>query len=800
MLNLTFLSADRPLTKSYIVKPDGSYESTQYPLTASFTSHDETAETLEDFYVHLVAHSKAGHCLLKGNLQRPLIRESRAGLTASSSTQWLCLDFDGIDLKGRSVEDLLVEIGIGKVDHIIQYSASHGIKPGFSAHIIALLDRAVAPEALKQFLRWRNLTVPFLREQIELTKTGLSLHWPLDISVADNSRLLYITPPGISGIADPVPERTVLVRSLARAISLSEAPGGLDVQAADLIRQLRSAQGLPEHKGVMKFDRKAQLEVMTNPERVSVTGVKYDGDFTRVNINSGTSWGYYHVAATPEVLYNFRGEPNYLLRDICPEYYREALSSAKSLKIEAHRPKDLAKTTKRWIINHKGDGKYYKVTYRPDTGLNLDPAPSLKHVSDWCQVHKIPIPDVIEDWDIIFDPSTTEIINAEEKWVNTFQPTKYRLNAVVNGYKDLSEKPDSMSTLPKEYMLLIKHICGNDNEATYRFINWLAYIWQTGKRPRTAWLFHGTYGTGKGRLLEVLKRLFGQHCISTGPEGVEDKFNEHLERAQIVWLDELTTESWDSARMTPKLRNLIDGEVALRGMRKSWQQMEPYFGLIIATNEHNSVEIRSRDRRFNVAPRQEGALLDVSWLPNPFEVLDEEHGTLYQENNLQAFANALLSYEVDVAAVRTPLNNAAKEAVMRVTQSLPEDIVQALDTGDVSFFVGYVPPQGTVLNLDTTEYKRVVEKMLHGGKVALSLKELATIFEFIAGWKSAAGKFTKALSKYGIDLRGKTAREGSRTFAGTYFNFVVSETDRFNWAQTVENKLEVVREPRASEG
>jgi hypothetical protein len=180
----------------------------------------------------------------------------------------------------------------------------------------------------------------------------MSLHWPLDISVADNSRLLYITPPAISGVPDPVPVRTVLVKSLARTMSFSLAPPGLDIQAADLIRQLRSAQGLPDHKGALKFDKKVKLEVMTNPERVSVTGVKYDGDFTRVNINGGVSWGYYHVAATPEVLYNFRGEPNYLLRDICPEYYQEAQDNAKNLKAKAHLPTDLDQTAKHWVINH----------------------------------------------------------------------------------------------------------------------------------------------------------------------------------------------------------------------------------------------------------------------------------------------------------------------------------------------------------------------------------------------------------------------------------------------------------------
>lgn len=789
MPRLTFLSADRPLNKSYVLNPDGTYDSTPYPLVTAVTTHTEEVADISEFYDQLIDHSNAQHCLLKGSTIRPLVRESRAGLTAPEATWYSCMDFDGIDPQGRTIDDILEEVGVGDVDYIIQYSASYGIKDGLSCHIFQMLTDPVAPEYLKNFLRWKNLTTPYLREQLCLTATGMALHWPLDISVADNSRLIYLAAPKVVNGTDPVPERTKLVRRGQRKLTLPEVPQGLDGQVVDLIRQLRSAAGYPEHKLVTKYNRQAQADVLANPERVSITGVKTDGDFTRVNVNASTSWGYYHLTAFPEVLMNFRGEPNYLLREIAPDYYKDAKNAAKSLKLDSHRPTAADKEPQRWVINRKDEGRYYKVTYLPNKGITLDPAPSLKHLEDWCILNKVPVPDIIEDWEVIFDPTSTNVIEPAIRRINSYKPTVYKVNSQRNG-----------SAIPLEYRNLINHVCGNDDEATDYFINWLAYIWQTGKRPKTAWVFGGTYGTGKGRLLLVLKHLFGSHCIAVGPEALEDKFNEHLEPAQIVWLDELTTDSWDTNKMTPKLRALIDGESGLRQMRRGWRgDVNLYFGLIIASNEHNVVEIRAEDRRFNVAPRQETPLLKAPWLYDDFTLLDDELGFFYQPENLQAFADGLTSYQVDVASVRRPLKNDAKDAVMRVTQSLPEDIVQALDSGNVNFFLEYMPQDQLVPSVESSEYINVVEKMVRGGKVPLSVKEITRIFEFVAGWRQPPGKFTKACARFGLDLRGKTAREGTKVYSGTYFVFNPTEDDKAMYAQRVEKKgPHLVREAGAA--
>src|SRR5574343_160367 len=574
-MKVTFLSADRPLTKTYIFSASG-YDHTPYPLTAEFTSHLEHVTSIEDLYVALVAHASVGHCLLKGNLQRSLKHESRAGLTAAEPTELLVVDLDGLDLQGRTLDELLTDLGLGNTSYVLQYSASYGIKPGFNAHGFFLLKSPVAAEYLKSWFKWKNLSLPFLRNQISLTRTGVALHWPLDCTVGQNDKLIYIAPPTITGKEDPVKERITLNIREKSHVTLDMPPSGLDEQANDLIRQLRSASGLKEHKLAVVYSKTYQVETLKNPDHVSITGVKRNGDFTYVNINGGDSWGYYHNTIKPEILHNFKGEPLYLLREIAPEYHKEAKLYARTVRIAAHRPQELNGKPQRWVINRRDEGKYYKVTYIPNSGVTLDPAQTLKHVEDWCISHNILIPEAIEDWDVVFDPTSVNPVDVRFKRINLYQPTIYKLNTTAD------------EDCPEDYMRLLTYVCGDSEVATKRFINWLAYIWQTGKKPKTAWALHGTYGTGKGRLAKVLSALFGPQFVVTSPEAVSEFFNAAIERAQILWIDEVTTDAWDNSKITPKLRNWItEDEIPMRAMRKDMRNAKNYMGIIISANEHN---------------------------------------------------------------------------------------------------------------------------------------------------------------------------------------------------------------------
>ena len=71
-------------------------------------------------------------------------------------------------------------------------------------HLFFLLKHTVQPRALKEWLRTLNYEIDFLADQLQLSANGQSISYPLDVSLADNSKLIYIGTPKFTGVQDPV--------------------------------------------------------------------------------------------------------------------------------------------------------------------------------------------------------------------------------------------------------------------------------------------------------------------------------------------------------------------------------------------------------------------------------------------------------------------------------------------------------------------------------------------------------------------------------------------------------------------
>jgi hypothetical protein len=227
-------------------------------------------------------------------------------------------------------------------------------------------------------------------------------------------------------------------------------------------------------------------------------------------------------------------------------------------------------------------------------------------------------------------------------------------------------------------------------------------------------------------------------------------------------------------------------------MRKAWRTgVQVYFGLIAAANEYNPVEIRLNDRRWNVAPRQETPIKTLDWWDS--KLINEQYGLLYQPEQLQKFANFLASYPVDEYKVLNPMDNDAKNLVMRTTQSLQEDVVHALRHGDADYFVAFAKPVNGVPDADSANYRRVVADIMRGGDIAFTTQDLKVLFEYIVGWNhQSSGKFQKSLAHAGLDT--KTIRDGKRVFRGVRFTFHISQEARELWSQiNEEGALRAVR-------
>lgn len=193
-MKLYFLEARLPLTKRYVAKPDGTIDVDTYPHVLEFKSHEEVIDDIGDFLACLTKHANAGHCLLKGQLTKELNFESRAGSTdPNTPTEFIVIDVDG--LPDHTPEQVLSKMGVSNVSYIVQYSSSQGVLPdkGLSCHIFVLLSKPTAPNQIKQWLIQQNLD--HFEQYIRLTRSGVALHYPIDITACQNDKLIYIAPP-----------------------------------------------------------------------------------------------------------------------------------------------------------------------------------------------------------------------------------------------------------------------------------------------------------------------------------------------------------------------------------------------------------------------------------------------------------------------------------------------------------------------------------------------------------------------------------------------------------------------------
>ena len=488
---LTFLRADRPLTKSF----GENLEVTPYPFCSRFTSAVVEYKTIEELFEIIQLVGAAGGALLKGHLSAQLNDEPRRNKhIPSADTSLLVIDYDrndGFD----SFDHLLQSIDprLATTDYILQFSASAGIKTEakLRAHAFFLLDRPLAPQILKQWFTNLNLSISRLRENTQLSKNGMALRYPLDVTINQNDKLIYVAPPALP-FPDPIAERRLqLVKGGHRTYSFKHAVSVNANRSAAfaLINELQDLSGLP--KVAPKYGVIGEEELLLNPAQCVVTGTKVDGEFTRVNLNGGNSWAYWYWRSDPSILYNFKGELPCRLQDIDPAYYERIAN-------EGSDSRDILAL----VFREKTTDTYYGLEYNEGTArlISCNRIGSRITLRDFMQQRGRICPRIIPDWDLTFDPTNMEQIDFSNRWVNLFFPSPLMANILRSDIISTYEA-SSFPTIER----VIRHICVDDE--TYKhFIKWLAHIFKYRTKTQTAWIFSGTEGCVAGDTMLNLTR------------------------------------------------------------------------------------------------------------------------------------------------------------------------------------------------------------------------------------------------------------------------------------------------------
>lgn len=748
-MKVAFLKGSEPIVKRYELDPaTKALIKHPYPFIYEFTSEEVEITDLTALYRNIEVHAAAGNCLLKGELEHPLISQSRAGSTnAATRTQWACLDIDGIE-GYADIDTLLSDIGVNDVSYVLQWSSSMGIEnsTGLRAHIFLLLSSSSHPQILKQWLQSSNLNCTKLNAQLELTKTGNALRWPLDITTCQNDKLLYIAPPLLqSGIQDPFSNsshpRITLITKKLQHFTLPSVPSkeSLKQLTDNKINELRLAANLPKRKAT-KFKYQGDTEYMTNPDAAMVTDIKHERGFTYLNINGGDSWGYYHPDNNPGFIFNFKGEPVYKTEDLLPEYWASIVQ-----KSENYKP-DHSGTI--WFaFRDFRSSNYFNGNYNTSTkALLLAQAKSETQLRHFMKQHGQPLGDFIPDWNLSFDPHTDVVIDPDAKTLNIFQ-----LSPIMK------KKPTALHQPPVLVDRLVKHVLGNDDTAVEHFYNWMACIVQYLDRTGTAWVMHGTQGTGKGLLFhQLISPILGdQNTTTKRMEELDTEFTGFMENKFLCFVDEIQAgRSLYHEKITAKLKNLIvEPTISIRKMYHAHYEARNYANFIFASNKDAPVEISPDDRRFNVGAFQRFPLLSMMTSSEIDQIRLDKQG----------FYDYLMSRPADRELARTPLTNQARKTMIDTSRNAIDVVGDALRDGNLAFFWDHLLGNQALVDQKLqlvygayrTLIKDLVEALLVQDTEAnkLTREELYTIYQWCIGnVPQSPHKFSALLKHHGIKL------------------------------------------------
>ena len=775
-IQTTYLAGYKPLVKQYT--PDGVVP---YPLTKKFTSIAVTTPaTIDGMKQRLAANRRNaahGNCLLRGNTTKELRAEPRAGaVNPLAANQVIILDIDNFRYPhipesftpmtmrrlARKITALLPE-PLRSTSCLCSASSSMGTKPGLvSMHIEFWLTTPKEPRWHKDVLRWLNLTIPSMKDQLELSASGTAFRWKIDAAMASNAQIRYIAVPQFNGgVPNPIPDieaRHFMLRKRNMLVDPASlpVPDSIERLVQRALNDLRIGLGMPSKKESLAVigTGRDSVAVVTNPDHIEMTYVKDNENFVYYNVNGGDSNGYYVKKYEPHIVRNFKGEPPFLFEAACPEMYQWHLqqyifNEGTAEKKELLPPLPI-------VFRDAAVDSYYNGLIEVGTGRirAMYPVSSLKAMSDFMVQRNALMPDVIPDYEYAFRPDEFFQFDPVLRRINKY--TRPDVEIITTEAFPWGQASEWVAQHTPSIGLLLLHTLGNDTEAVDRFLNWLATIVQSKQKLTTAWIVQGCQGTGKGILFQkVISPILGtSYCKEVPIFLLEEQYNGFLEDTLLVMFDEFRL---DASRAADKVYNqlkhmITEPVITIRNMWQRATQRQVFFNCMFASNDRDLIRVPKDDRRFNVAPRQEIPLKNIV---DPTLLLEDI------ERELPAFTGGLLAMEPDRRTANTVLENAARRELQMLSETTVDGFCAALSDGDMDYFLSVLDMdqamlQDPALGAARTVARKWLRDIRHAMFVEKSdpmfatVEEVRNLYTVLIAPIQSSKKFGRLLQMHGM--------------------------------------------------
>ena len=262
--------------------------------------------------------------------------------------------------------------------------------------------------------------------------------------------------------------------------------------------------------------------------------------------------------------------------------------------------------------------------------------------------------------EVVFNPNSTQpvVIDKGNVWLNQF--------------RGLHLKPEAGDY--SKYIWLMHWLVGEDPDALEYVLDWLALPLQSlykgtgAHRNKTALIFHGVQGSGKGFFWGtdgMMRAIYGNMMIEIMQSQMEDKFEPRtLASALMVVANEVACSGYRDAKTLNKLKAWItEPSIHVRRMQRAAEGLPIWFNMVLLSNDSMPIRLEPGDRRYSVF--YQDAKLD----PGVITTLVEERNAGWP--GAKSFLKFLLDRKVD-QDMATPYVNPARKELL--DQSKPSEI------------------------------------------------------------------------------------------------------------------------------
>lgn len=245
-----------------------------------------------------------------------------------------------------------------------------------------------------------------------------------------------------------------------------------------------------------------------------------------------------------------------------------------------------------------------------------------------------------------------------------FDPTgQAQLPTHVNLFDRLPLEPDPKGVCDR----IVRHVynlCDEREALAHWVMCWLAFPLQNpGAKMRTSIILYGrTEGTGKSKLSDVVRKLYGRYARTITQRQMESEFNAWQSSMLMCVAEEVVSRA-DRAQLQGLIQNMITNETVqineknmpLRGERN-------HTNFIFHSNAQVPMLLNDSDRRFTVIK------VEQEQSPQYFQELDEE----LANGGAEAFMHYLLNYDLgDFNEHTRPMDN--PERLQLITLGMSPD-------------------------------------------------------------------------------------------------------------------------------